>query len=378
MVVTMGAVIVVQGWAAGLRHFTVTQVRQIELGTPAVRAYLDLQDLDDQPVRTLPDSSLSATLGSWATEVIQVAPFATLNQGVAYVFLVDISKSLSTELFDQMVDGIEAWVEDMEPADRAAIIAFGETSRSLTDFTDDKDELLTALAELGPTDNETLLHQALADGLDLCGRLDPGLPGRRALVVFSDGKDEGSSFVAEDILSRIREDPTPIYAIGYSRLRDPEEREEYLGLLQRIATNSGGAFYGTEQTRFAEAYATIRRKIGEVWVADFSCPDCQPEGSLQRLQVTVNLDGQVLSSGRSVRLLPLTQTVAAPGPVAEEREATPDSPNEHSGGRFCSFRRPNGPIWTATLGLAGRVRTSRNSRPGLEKARQHAPGRREG
>ena len=325
MVTTMIAATAWMVWASGLLHFTVTQVRQLEFGTPAVRAYLDLQDQEGRPVTTLPDSSLSATLGPWGTELIQAAPFSTLNQGVAYVFLVDVSRSLSTELFDQMIGGIEAWIESLGPADQVAIIAFGETSRLLTDFTHAKEELQATLATLGPTDNETLLHQALADGLDLCRRLDPGLPGRRALVIFSDGKDEGSEFVAEDILNRIREDPTPIYAIGYSRLRNAEEREEFLGLLQRFATNSGGAFYGTDDTQFAEAYETIRQKIGEVWVADFACSDCRPDGSLHRLQVKVDLDGQVLSSGGAVRLLPLTTASGVPG-QGTEGELSPAEP----------------------------------------------------
>jgi hypothetical protein len=253
---------------------------------------------------------------------------------------------LSAELFDQMVGGMETWVQGMGPADRAAIIAFGEASRLLTDFTGDHDRLLTVLGSLGPTDNETLLHQALADALDLCRRLDPGLPGRRALVVFSDGKDEGSSFVAEDILTRLREDPTPIYAIGYSRLRDTSERAEYLGLLQRFATNSGGAFYEAEQTRFAEAYDTIRKTIGEAWVADFACSDCRPDGSLLRLQVTVDLDGQVLSSGGTVRLLPLAAPVDEPERPQLDEQASP------SEGLETRAAEPEPRSWTWLYGVA--------------------------
>ena len=357
MVASMMAAIAPQAWGTGLLHFTVTQVRQLELGTPTVRAYLDLQDLDGQPVQALPESSLAASLGQWNTEVIQVAPFASLDQGVAYVFLVDISKSLSTELFDQMVGGMETWVKGMGPADRAAIIAFGETSRLLTDFTGDEDSLLTALESLGPTDNETLLYQAMADGLDLSGRLDPGLPGRRALVVFSDGKDEGSGIVTEDLLTRLREDPTPIYAIGYSRLRDADERDEYLRLLQRFATNSGGAFYEAEQTRFAEAYDTIRRTIGEVWVADFSCPDCQPDGSRQRLQVKVDLDGQVLSGGGSVRLLPLgaasgsTSRQPAAGPVSIATETSNTAVESGPSAVSATDHKARSWVWLIALGL---------------------------
>ncbi len=181
--------------AQGLMRFSVTQVRQLDVGAPVVRAYLDLTDTAGRPLEALPESSLTATLGEWPAEPVNVVPFSAVQQGIAYVFLVDISKSLSSDLFQQMVGGIETWVAGMSELDRAAIIAFGDSSRLIVDFTDSRAELLTGLESLGPTDNETLLHQALADALDLNRRLDVDLPGRRAVVIFSDGKDEGSAFV---------------------------------------------------------------------------------------------------------------------------------------------------------------------------------------
>jgi len=329
--------------AAGLMRFSVTQVRQLDVGAPVVRAYLDLTDADGQPLASVSASSLEATLGEWTAEPTNVVPFASVQQGTAYVFLVDISKSLSPELFRQMVAGIETWVYGLGTPDRAAIIAFGESSQLIVDFTADKEELLAGLASLGPTDNETLLHQALADALELSRRLDTDLPGRRALVIFGDGKDEGSAFDADDILAKLRDHPSPVYAIGYSRLRDPAERRAYLDLLQRFAANSGGAFFAPEQTRFAEAYDSIRQTIQRVWITDFLCTDCRADGSLYRLQVQVTLDGHVLSSGGSVRLLPLMRT-AAPEPTeaaAEEPSpvvAEPAVPRERRLGFFSDLR----------------------------------------
>jgi len=323
--------------AQGLMRLSVTQVRQLDVGAPLVRAYLDLTDSAGKPLEDLPESSVAATLGEWAAEPINVTPFAAVQQGIAYVFLVDISKSLSPELFDQMAGGIETWVTGMEPLDQAAIIAFGESSQLIVDFTGSKKELLAGLASLGPTDNETLLHQALADALDLNRRLDVDLPGRRAVVIFSDGKDEGSAFETEDILAKLRDNGSPIYAIGYSRLRDPAERRTYLNLLQRFASNSGGAFFEAEQTRFVEAYNSIWQTIQRVWVADFLCTECRADGSVHRLQVQVSRDGQVLSSGGSVRLLPLAKSVVSTPaePPAEEASpvvAEPVAPSEQERG----------------------------------------------
>lgn len=310
--------------AAGLTHFSVTQVRQLDVGAPIVRAYLDLTDSAGQPLEALPETDVAASLGEWSADPVNVVPFASVNQGVAYVFLVDISKSLSPELFARLLKGIETWVNGMGPLDRAAIIAFGESSQLIVDFTGDKQQLLAGLSSLGPTDLETLLHQALSDALELSRRLDPELPGRRALVIFSDGKDEGSAFEAEDILDMLREDSSPIYAIGYSRLRDPAERRTYLNLLQRFASNSGGTFFAAEETRFVEAYNSIWQTIQRVWVADFLCTECRTDGSVFRLQVQVTSAGQVLSGGGSVRLLPLVRTRAPDSAAPVQEEVSPE------------------------------------------------------
>ncbi len=343
-------------YAAGLQHFSVRQLRQLDIGTPTVRAYLDVQDSEGLAISALPASSLSATLGEWPVALTHLERFDSRSQGVAYVFLVDISRSLSADLFADVVASLEEWIDDLDPLDRAAILAFGDSSVLIADFTDDPRALKAALGKLGPTDYQTVLHQALVDALELSRRLDEGLPGRRAIVVFSDGKDEGSSLVAEDVLDRFRDDPAPIYALGYSRLGDLEERTKFLGLLDRFATNSGGASFTVQQTRFSEAYSSIRQSIDGVWVADFSCEQCRPDSTVKRLQVQVDLDGKVLTDGGPVRLLPLIKTEA---PVSEDSsDAEPSVSSQAvtettraSGPESSEQRSPGGSNTVKTLGL---------------------------
>ena len=290
-----------------MQHLAVRQVQQLDIGTPSVRAYLDVSDSEGQPLRDLPFDSISATLGEWRAELRQLDPFDSQTQGVAYVFLVDVSRSLSPALFGQVAAALEEWVDDLSALDRAALLAFGDDSKLIVDYTDDSEALQAGLSSLAPTDARTVLHQALVDALELSRRLDPDLPTRRAIVIFSDGKDEGSSITAEDVLHRFRENPAPIYALGYSRLSDSAERRRYLDLLDRFATNSGGASFAVQESRFLEAYGAIRDEIEGVWVADFECRQCRPDGTVQRLQVQIALDGKVVSDGGVVRLLPLYQ-----------------------------------------------------------------------
>ena len=296
------------GAAQPVQTLTVNTAVQVAAPAPALRVYFDVLDAAGEEVAGLRPEELSATLGEETLEVRRLAPLADTGEGVAYVFLVDTSKSLSAEQFDRIRGALAAWIAGLRPSDRAAILAFGSEVRLVADFTADRDLLTAALATLGPTDAKTLLYRGLLDALDLGQRRDPDLPNRRAAVVLSDGFDEGSGLTADDALAKLRARPMPIYAIGYSQLPEPRRRT-CLDVLLRLATNSGGAFYEADRSRFAEAYAAIRRAISRVWAAELTCAGCRTDGNVYRLELTLRREGRVLAHGTDVRMLPL------PGPA---------------------------------------------------------------
>ena len=300
---------------AEISSMAVSQAVQLDEATPSVRAFLDVMDEAGEPAAEIRPGQLSATLGQEVLELRESYPFRARAQGVAYVFLVDISRSLSLNEFELILEALDVWILSLRPVDRVAVIAFGDESRVVLDFTSDRTAIQSALYSLGPTDNQTVLHEALKQGLELCDRRDPDLPGRRILMVLTDGRDEGSGLTADDVLASLRRDPVPIYAIGVSGLLDPGQRKRYLDLLRRFAANSGGTFHEASTSSLGTAYEAIRKAIHGVWVADFTCSSCKPDGEEHRLQVQIEDNGKVLSSGRALRLLPSGRRIsgAAPG-----------------------------------------------------------------
>ncbi len=283
----------------------ISQVRQLASGETEVRVYADLEGTVGEAAEpTLGVEDVAATLGQEVALVRGVRPFTDSQEGVGYVFLVDVSASLNDELFAQIRSALDDWVSRLRPQDRAAIVAFGSQSRVVVDWTDDLALLREALDRLEPTDRDTLLYQAIFDALDLGERRDEGLPGRRVVVVLSDGRDEGSGQALDDVLDELRRRPLPIYAIGFSQLQGAQ-RVTYLDVLRRLATNSGGAFFEADRTQLAEAYERIAEAVNRVWVIDLECPQCIPDGRALRLQLSIRSGNRVLSKGTDVRLLPL-------------------------------------------------------------------------
>ena len=305
-----------------VRSFELSQTALLEGHPTALRSYVRVLDERNEPVFHLAGTSISATLGAHDLDLVGVQAFHQSGEGVAYIFLVDISRSLSEHEFALIQESLENWMTALRPQDRAAILAFGNQSRLVVDFTNEVDRLRESIKVLGPTDNSTVLFEALHDGFELARRRDLDLPGRRVLIVLTDGRDEGSGWSLEDTLAALRDDPVPIFAIGLSRIRKPAERTRYLQLLKRLATNSGGAFFEGSTASLTTTYSAIREVIHNVWVLDFSCPDCTRDGRSYRLQANLSDGDRVLSDGQVIRLLPSAGSAGnrdtqAPAPEAE-------------------------------------------------------------
>ena len=97
-------------------------------------------------------------------------------------------------------------------------------------------------------------------------------PGRRALVVLSDGDDRDSRYAPKDVSALARALGAPIYVIGLGRLdtlrRILPERE-----LRRITGETGGRLFIVHALEELEnAYTTIERELRSQYTLRFYAP----------------------------------------------------------------------------------------------------------
>jgi Mg-chelatase subunit ChlD len=303
-----------QALNAQVARFQISQAQaQTGLQSPRIKAYLNILDSNDEPAAGLRGSTVSASMGTHSLTVVSVAPFDPSGEGVAYIFLVDVSGSIGKSQFLQIRAAIVDWLDSVRPLDRVALIAFGDVSRLVVDLTANRSELTAALDGLAPNGRKTQLYTALSQAMNMesAKRSDAGLPSRRVIVVLSDGKDEGSGRTAEDVLSQIRTVHMPIYAVGYSRLPSTE-RQRYLDVLHRFADNSGGVFREVGGEPLDAIYAEMHRAIRGVWTATFMCPACQADGQRYPLQVTLATPGDHRFSDSLDLVIPPPPVVPTP------------------------------------------------------------------
>ena len=323
----MLAVLCAFPWALAVAEAPAIRVAQVVALDTTVSVYLDIRDSDGHAVEGVVSEQLSATLGAHPATVDDFGPVTDTAEGITYIVLVDVSKSLTTAQFALIKAALAEWVDGLRPVDRAALIAFGEGVRLMQDFTADAALLKAEIAALAPTDLQTFFHQGLVSALTLGQRRDAGLPERRVIITLTDGIDDVAGGVtAEEVYAQLRESRVPLYAIGFASGHNRAKRDAGLVALGQFARRSGGSFRDASSGDFAAAYRSMRAQIVGQYRVHLSCAECVADGSLYRLQLVLRQDAAIVSTDLDVRLFAALDTPA--GHDAPAREATPAGKEE--------------------------------------------------
>jgi VWFA-related protein len=103
------------------------------------------------------------------------------------------------------------------PEGEAAVVTYGDQIRDVQDFTQNSDELESALRGLEARGSSDHLNDALARAIELLESRPK--ENRRIIVAFSDGHDLGSQTSKEEVVQRAVNAGITIYGLGFSPAR---------------------------------------------------------------------------------------------------------------------------------------------------------------
>jgi VWFA-related protein len=103
------------------------------------------------------------------------------------------------------------------PQGQAAVVTYGDQMRTVQDFTQNGDELETALRRVEARGGSQHLNDALAQAIVMLQSQPKD--DRRIIVAFSDGHDIGSRTTKEEVVQRALNAGITIYGLGFSQSR---------------------------------------------------------------------------------------------------------------------------------------------------------------
>lgn len=153
-------------------------------------------------------------------------------------------------------DAIASFIRDSDPADSLALYTFSRNLSRAATLTLDKTHVQRQLRDSVAGDDTAVFNTLLLTLRDAAK-----VPGRKAIVVFSNGPDNASVLSPHDV-SRVAEDEgIPVYAIS------TQERDAGINaIFERIGERTGGrAFFASKWQKQIEAFAAIRRELANTY-----------------------------------------------------------------------------------------------------------------
>ncbi len=225
--------------------------------------------LTDGSGRVVPDARVaSARIQLDDGEVVENATVAQPETPFYIALVLDASGSMGGAANDMRQAAIRA-IEDAPENARFAVIRFNENIDTLQMFTEDRNRAINAVGDVQPVNlSGTCLYDASYQAVGLMGDAPPG---RRAIIVFTDGKDEVlggdpcSRNTFQDVVEAANQPGSrvPIHTIGMSTRAENINASE----LRNMAQQTGGLSAIGEQGELGDLFQNIMDGLKSQYLA---------------------------------------------------------------------------------------------------------------
>jgi VWFA-related protein len=310
-------------------------VYTLKVDVPVVSVDVAVFDADNKPVTLLGMEDFLIYEDGIPQQIRNFSPVST-----PYNILLLFDRSGSTESqWKLMRSAVAGFLRNLRPQDGAAVVAFDADYQRLSGWSVGHESTLKsldALLEPHPESNGvTELYRALEHAVD---REFRGVTGRRALIAFTDGRDDSLSRetvsknrvvgTAEDrsfqkTLRSIQKQQTPIYfvAVNTDRNLDPTDPGvDYLRLrkifpdsaiplqflseartrMEAIANASGGRVFFPERIEdVIPLYDQVGREISSSYSLGYAPMSARKDDRLRHVEVRARGDGRRVWQSRT-------------------------------------------------------------------------------
>jgi Ca-activated chloride channel homolog len=241
-----------------------------------------LQVLDDGSVKPL----LVAADAGGATGTPESRSDAFVGTNVFVLF--DTSNYMYRG-FVYASDAIADFVRGLDRADSVAIYTYSRNLSRTAPLSRDRGDAITGLRKAVAGDDSALYNALLLTLRDAAK-----VPGRKVVIVFSNGPDNASMVAPDDVRAVAEDEGIPIYVISTNEVsKDPISS----GVFRRISTRTGGkSYFAKTWQKQVEAFEAIREDLGNSYTVTYY-PQTNPNEGFRKISIEVPSD-----TGRKYRI----------------------------------------------------------------------------
>lgn len=257
-------------------------------GERVVDLYVRVETIIGEPIE-LDRASLAIRDNGELVDDVEIARLAEAGVGSSAVLVLDTSRSMAGEPFDQAKAAAVAFLDRMGEFDHVAIVSFDDDVTVEARFGEPRTQTKLVLEDLQTARRglSKLVWDGVQRGVELLRDRPPGLPPRAFIIVFSDGRDSGSTHEVDEVMlaadGDAGESRIPIFTTAFSAFG----RRGFDELAELASRTGGTPFEASSPAQLEEFFDEIRRRMTQSYRLRF---EGELDGAEHSVQVTV--DGQ--------------------------------------------------------------------------------------
>ena len=179
-------------------------------------------------------------------------------------------------------DAIADFVRGLDRADSVAVYTFSRNLSRTASLTKDRNMAITGLRRAVAGDDSALYNALLLSLRDAAA-----VPGRKVIIVFSNGPDNASMVAPDDVRAVAEDEGIPIYVISTN---DVNRDKISSNVFRRISTRTGGKVYFAKTwQKQVEAFESIRESLGNSYTVTYY-PAQNPNQGFREIAVEITTD----------------------------------------------------------------------------------------
>ena len=244
-----------------------------------VQVTVTVTDEDGEFVSGLPQSAFHVAEDERPQTIIH---FASEDAPLELIVAIDISGSMAGAM-PKLKRAVKDFLAAVPAGNQVTLLGFNDSIFSLTRKTMEPVERVRAVDRLSSW-GSTALYDAIMRGTDMLGRQT----GRKVLVVFSDGEDQGSHVSLADLKRRLESSEVTLYMIAQGRGLTLEPLRK---LMSELADPTGGrALFTDNIDALNAAFNDLLYELSNQYLLGYAPTNPVRDDTWRR--ITVDVDGQ--------------------------------------------------------------------------------------
>ena len=225
---------------------------------PRVKVIFSVIGIDNNAISGLDEESILVFEDGYRVNYVNIKNLPPAIDPVYLVLAIDSSKSISNDYLDKIKKNAENIVGAAGEDDNISVLKFNDEVKLLNNFSSNRVVIKNSIMSVERHGSKTLLLDGIYDSIKLLSNIKSS---RKGVLVFTDGKDEGSVLSGDDIIKSAREFGIPIFFITTPNCKD-------LNSVNRIAKLTEGNCVSSNKN-VADIYRMILSRIKNIYEINY-------------------------------------------------------------------------------------------------------------